>query len=237
MSVTLKQKYDLYKKVRANPDISFAGKVLFEYLLIQCLNCRTLKCHPGRETIMNATGSSLTTVKRVLAELKKAGVLRWRSGRTGWSNEYHFPGLAVTATDRNEAVTERNAVTEHDASDTPAEDQILAPQGSKSAPLRGPDLAPQQRIEHRIEHSPSKEGRAHALPSLKGFDDGRKGALQGKQGATAVPLTSQFYAWDESPQRKAWDAYGRKNGRSYPKDREGGWYFPTEWPPGFEQAA
>jgi hypothetical protein len=140
MSVTLKQKYDLYKKVRANPDISDAGKVLFEYLLRQCLNCTTLKCHPGAETIMKDPGWRLRKVRKVLAELKKAGVLRWKSGRTGWSNEYYFPGLAVTATDdRNVAVTERNAVTESTgcrttSADIPVEfdEPNRAPTGVKS---------------------------------------------------------------------------------------------------------
>jgi hypothetical protein len=32
--------------------------------------------------------------------------------------------------------------------------------------------------------------------------------------------------------RDAWDAYGRRvNGKSYPQDRAGGWWFPSEWPP------
>jgi hypothetical protein len=100
MSVTLKQKYALLKQVRARPDISDAGKVLFEYLLIQCHNCRTLECRPGAETIMKASGWSLSKVRRELARLKKARVLRWRSGRTGRANEYDFPGLwSVTERD------------------------------------------------------------------------------------------------------------------------------------------
>jgi len=33
----------------------------------------------------------------------------------------------------------------------------------------------------------------------------------------------------------AWDAYGRQtNGRSYPRNRRGGWCFPAKWPPGHE---
>lgn len=32
---------------------------------------------------------------------------------------------------------------------------------------------------------------------------------------------------------EAWDAYGTKtNGRGYPRDKMGGWRFPTKWPPG-----
>lgn len=32
---------------------------------------------------------------------------------------------------------------------------------------------------------------------------------------------------------EAWDAYGLKmNGRAYPRNKKGGWRFPTKWPPG-----
>lgn len=31
----------------------------------------------------------------------------------------------------------------------------------------------------------------------------------------------------------AWDAYGRETeGKPYPRNRRGGWHFPTKWPPG-----
>jgi hypothetical protein len=41
-----------------------------------------------------------------------------------------------------------------------------------------------------------------------------------------------FYAAFTSPEREAWDAYGRAvRGRDYPKDKQGGWYFPSRWPP------
>lgn len=33
----------------------------------------------------------------------------------------------------------------------------------------------------------------------------------------------------------AWDAYGRANtGKAYPRNRRGGWRFPTKWPPGHQ---
>lgn len=42
-----------------------------------------------------------------------------------------------------------------------------------------------------------------------------------------------FYANFTSPEREAWDNYGKATrGRDYPKDKQGGWYFPTRWPPG-----
>jgi hypothetical protein len=37
-------------------------------------------------------------------------------------------------------------------------------------------------------------------------------------------------------QLAAWDDFGRQvNGKSYPRNRAGGWRFPTKWPPGYEQ--
>ncbi|BBB99384.1 hypothetical protein [Bradyrhizobium elkanii] len=36
-------------------------------------------------------------------------------------------------------------------------------------------------------------------------------------------------------QLDAWDAYGRQvNGRTYPRNKKGGWRFPSKWPPGYE---
>lgn len=46
-----------------------------------------------------------------------------------------------------------------------------------------------------------------------------------------------FYASFTSAEIEAWDAYGRKTrGKAYPRDRNGGWYFPTRWPPAQEGA-
>jgi uncharacterized protein YdaU (DUF1376 family) len=44
-----------------------------------------------------------------------------------------------------------------------------------------------------------------------------------------------FYAAFGSQEQDAWDAYGRTHkGTSYPRDKRGGWTFPTRWPPGHE---
>lgn len=44
-----------------------------------------------------------------------------------------------------------------------------------------------------------------------------------------------FYVRFGSLEQEAWDAYGMSsNGRTYPRDREGGWEQPTRWPPGYE---
>lgn len=48
-------------------------------------------------------------------------------------------------------------------------------------------------------------------------------------------LQSMFYAKPESPQLDAWDRYYQSvQGKSAPRDRNGGWYFKTEWPLGHE---
>jgi hypothetical protein len=39
----------------------------------------------------------------------------------------------------------------------------------------------------------------------------------------------------DQQQLDAWDAYGRQiHGKSYPRDKRGGWRFPSKWPPGHE---
>jgi hypothetical protein len=44
---------------------------------------------------------------------------------------------------------------------------------------------------------------------------------------------SKFYAKADSPQLDAWDAYWReKHGRNLMRDKNGGWYVESEWPPG-----
>jgi hypothetical protein len=45
-----------------------------------------------------------------------------------------------------------------------------------------------------------------------------------------------FHAPADSPQLEAWDQHGlRTKGKRYPRDRLGGWRFPTEWPPDWEE--
>jgi uncharacterized protein YdaU (DUF1376 family) len=49
-----------------------------------------------------------------------------------------------------------------------------------------------------------------------------------------VPSVVGFYASFGSAQLDAWD---RTKPGGYPRDKHGGWRFPTEWPPGKEEAA
>lgn len=45
---------------------------------------------------------------------------------------------------------------------------------------------------------------------------------------------SSFLAKPDSEELEAWDAYGLKTtGKSFPRDRNGGWRFPQQWPPGY----
>jgi len=49
------------------------------------------------------------------------------------------------------------------------------------------------------------------------------------------PVDAGFYAKAGSEERDSWDAYGkRKTGKTFPNDKNGGWWFPTQWPPGCE---
>jgi len=44
-----------------------------------------------------------------------------------------------------------------------------------------------------------------------------------------------FYAKFGSEEQDAWDAYGKmKTGKSFPRDKAGGWRHPTRWPPGYQ---
>jgi hypothetical protein len=53
--------------------------------------------------------------------------------------------------------------------------------------------------------------------------------------AAAQRLQRKFYAKDDSPELAAWDDYGRREkGKPYPRDKNGGWWFDSEWPPGHE---
>lgn len=57
----------------------------------------------------------------------------------------------------------------------------------------------------------------------------------GKQPVNNTPaVVAGFYAKFESAEQDAWDDYGkRKSGKTFPRDRDGGWRFPTQWPPGY----
>lgn len=46
------------------------------------------------------------------------------------------------------------------------------------------------------------------------------------------PAPVGFYAPISSPQLEAWDDHRKRTeGKTYPRDKAGGWTFPTEWPP------
>jgi hypothetical protein len=58
-----------------------------------------------------------------------------------------------------------------------------------------------------------------------------------KAAEAAAALEAMFYAKPESPQLDAWDVHYRAvSNKSAPRDRNGGWYFKTEWPPGYQGA-
>lgn len=53
--------------------------------------------------------------------------------------------------------------------------------------------------------------------------------------AVGVPQSeSGFYAVAGSAELDAWDDYGRaQRGKSFPRDKNSGWRFPSRWPPGY----
>lgn len=53
----------------------------------------------------------------------------------------------------------------------------------------------------------------------------------------AALVSGRFYARAGSPQLKAWNAHRMATeGRSFPRDRNGGWMMDSEWPPSREPA-
>jgi hypothetical protein len=49
---------------------------------------------------------------------------------------------------------------------------------------------------------------------------------------TETPAAVGFYAQPMSREIDAWDQHlQRTEGKTYPRDSKGGWYFPTQWPP------
>lgn len=40
-----------------------------------------------------------------------------------------------------------------------------------------------------------------------------------------------FYAMFGSPELEAWEQHERSTGRTFPRDKRGGWQFPAQWPP------
>lgn len=58
----------------------------------------------------------------------------------------------------------------------------------------------------------------------------------GRWGDYPAPIEQKFespffYAPFGSPEQDAWDRHARSQGKlAYPRDKRGGWYFPTRWP-------
>lgn len=56
----------------------------------------------------------------------------------------------------------------------------------------------------------------------------------GKTPQSSEPRKVGFYAKFGSEELDAWDRYGRESrGKSFPRDKAGGWNFPAQWPPGY----
>jgi hypothetical protein len=52
-----------------------------------------------------------------------------------------------------------------------------------------------------------------------------------------VVTNGRRYFPGETPQWRAWDAFFKSQGKiGAIRDSDGGWWFPTEWPPGYEVA-
>lgn len=49
--------------------------------------------------------------------------------------------------------------------------------------------------------------------------------------ATVSNAMPGFYASFSSPELEAWNAYERTIRKTSPRDKRGGWTFPTQWPP------
>ena len=48
---------------------------------------------------------------------------------------------------------------------------------------------------------------------------------------TTMPVDSHIGVYLSFSEREAWDDYGRRTGKSWPRDAKGGWWFPTRLPP------
>jgi hypothetical protein len=82
---------------------------------------------------------------------------------------------------------------------------------------------------------------AHIVRADNWLSQGGWKVAEAEQAANQVAtqrLQTKFYAKEDSPERQAWDDHGRRvQGKTYPRDRNGGWYFDSRWPPGHEAAA
>lgn len=81
-----------------------------------------------------------------------------------------------------------------------------------------------------VGYDPEKINTEYIPQAVKWLRDRR---WEDHQPVEVVALTG-FYAAFGSPQLEAWD---RTKPGGYPRDKAGGWRFPSEWPPDKEQAA
>jgi hypothetical protein len=76
----------------------------------------------------------------------------------------------------------------------------------------------------------------HPVLNLENFIAQRRFA--GFVEADQAPAPPRFYARPDSAQLAAWDAHYRATRRiGVPRDRNGGWWFAAEWPPGHAAGA
>jgi len=61
----------------------------------------------------------------------------------------------------------------------------------------------------------------------------RRAGGQCEEASANIKADIGFYAAFGSVELEAWDAHGRVNGINSPRDKRGGWYFPTRWPPDY----
>ena len=88
-SVTYQMRMRLNKIVAAQPDLSKRAKLVFMALIVIHMNDRTGRCNPTRKTLAEELGAGITTIKRGLVELVKAGWLKQKLTRG--APYYSFP--------------------------------------------------------------------------------------------------------------------------------------------------
>ena len=79
--------------------------------------------------------------------------------------------------------------------------------------------------------SPANAGAyAGAKAPLSTSTSRSKNLSNGKEGREGSPVR-EFYASFASAELEAWEAYERTTKVTFPRDKQGGWTFPTQWPP------
>jgi len=67
--------------------------------------------------------------------------------------------------------------------------------------------------------------------AFRNWLDDKGGTFFAEPLASKPPATQQGQVYVPFSDRDAWDAYGREHGIRYPRDKNGGWYFPSAMPP------